>query len=166
MLCQKCKKNQATSHIKQVINGDVKEYFLCSKCADELGIYGFVGSMDLDLDSFFSGFFSKPSLADSKRMICPNCKSTLSDISKSGKVGCSECYNVFRDELMPILQRLHGDVSHRGKIPENALKSLSDEQKIEKLQEELEKAVKEQKYELAAKYRDEIHNIKNKKDGE
>ena len=39
MLCQNCGKNEATTHIKQVINGDTAERHLCSECAEHLG-YG------------------------------------------------------------------------------------------------------------------------------
>ena len=39
MLCQNCGKNEATTHIKQVINGDTAERHLCSDCAEHLG-YG------------------------------------------------------------------------------------------------------------------------------
>ena len=37
MLCDKCGKNNATTHIKQIINGVVTERNLCSSCAAEEG---------------------------------------------------------------------------------------------------------------------------------
>ena len=36
MLCQKCKKNEATVYYKENINGHVTEYNLCPECAAEL----------------------------------------------------------------------------------------------------------------------------------
>ena len=38
MLCQHCKKNQANTHIKRVINGEKTEMDLCSECAAKLGV--------------------------------------------------------------------------------------------------------------------------------
>ena len=45
MLCQNCGKNEATTHLKRIINGEKAETHLCSQCASALG-YG----------SIFSGF--------------------------------------------------------------------------------------------------------------
>ena len=33
MKCQKCKNNEATTHVKRVINGVTEEYELCRDCA-------------------------------------------------------------------------------------------------------------------------------------
>lgn len=33
MLCQNCGKNEATTHIKQIVNGDMAESHLCAECA-------------------------------------------------------------------------------------------------------------------------------------
>lgn len=38
MLCENCKKNTATTHIKRTINGNTQEYHLCSECAKALGM--------------------------------------------------------------------------------------------------------------------------------
>ena len=40
MLCQHCQKNEATTHVKTMINGEYAEYRLCSECAGELGYSG------------------------------------------------------------------------------------------------------------------------------
>ena len=37
MLCQSCEKKQATTHIKTIVNGELKEYRLCSDCAKKYG---------------------------------------------------------------------------------------------------------------------------------
>ena len=37
MLCDKCGKNTATTHIKRIINGVVTESNLCSECAEKSG---------------------------------------------------------------------------------------------------------------------------------
>ena len=35
MLCQVCNKNQANIHYRTMVNGIIKEIYLCSKCASE-----------------------------------------------------------------------------------------------------------------------------------
>ena len=36
---------------------------------------------------------------------------------RSGHAGCPECYHTFYDRLLPVVQRIHGSVRHRGKKP-------------------------------------------------
>lgn len=37
MLCQNCGKNEATTHIKRIVNGEPSELHLCTACAEHLG---------------------------------------------------------------------------------------------------------------------------------
>ena len=37
MKCQKCGVNNANTHVKSIINGEIKEYDLCSECAKKMG---------------------------------------------------------------------------------------------------------------------------------
>ena len=54
MLCQKCKKNEATVYYKENINGHVTEYNLCPECAAELEKNGV-----LHLDSHAEDLFGE-----------------------------------------------------------------------------------------------------------
>ena len=40
--------------------------------------------------------------------VCPVCGNTADGVLESGVVGCSECYEVFRDEIKQIVRDLHG----------------------------------------------------------
>mgnify|MGYP003338796607 CR=1 FL=1 len=86
---------------------------------------------------------------------CHFCKSTLGDIHANGKVGCAMCYDVFADELNPLIELVQNpmkvsDLHHIGKTP----KSIHDEVIINFLEQELilrlQKAIKLEKYEEAA----------------
>lgn len=48
---------------------------------------------------------------------CPKCDMTLKDILDSGVVGCSTCYEIFHDELFPIIKELQNHTRHFGKNP-------------------------------------------------
>jgi protein arginine kinase activator len=41
----------------------------------------------------------------------------LADFRGKGRLGCPRCYDTFRQELMPLLQRIHEAQSHRGRLP-------------------------------------------------
>ena len=138
MLCERCKKNEATAYIKTNVNGDVHEYHLCPACAAEMQESGEFGSMfhfgsgngfgDLGdwfspmsgfdmvsslLSSPFGAFGAMPSLTAEQR--CPVCGSDFRSIADSGKVGCPECYRAFKARLAPTIQRIHGNTIHCGK---------------------------------------------------
>ena len=161
MLCQKCSKRQATTHIKRVINGEATESHLCSDCASALGYDGFFGGFNFSIPNIFSSFFTDGliSLGSAKTERCEKCQSSFDDIVKSGMVGCSDCYEKFYDKLLPSIQRIHGKIKHSGKTSQGApaeVRVETKEEKIEKLRIQMNEAVAKQEFEQAAKIRDEI----------
>ena len=157
MMCDNCGKNPATTHLKTVVNGVVHENHLCSYCAANQG-YGNIGKLSLTnmLASMFGESISsgKPI---SKRCEC--CGASFSDIAQSGRVGCSECYNTFRQELMPSLNRLHGKAVLIGNAPYEQKPEETVQDKIKKLKAQLSDAIKAEEFENAAKLRDEIRAL-------
>ena len=156
MLCEKCLKNHATTHIKSVINGVVYEMNLCSECAQKSG-YASVSHNTLSemLASMLGdGMFHKLAQAEKS---CSFCKTSFSDIAKTGKVGCAHCYEEFKTELLPYLKRIHDATKHTGKVPNSApLIVRPKEDSIEALKNELASLVAEERYEEAAIVRDKI----------
>lgn len=175
MLCENCKKREANVRYSENINGVKKELHLCEECSRKLGI---TDKMDfkmptLDFSNFFGSFledFSTPDfmplLNEVKQVKCESCGSTFDDIINTGRYGCANCYDVFEDRMDPILKKLQGANRHNGrlgKISNNKVKyeetektKKSNGNKLEELQEDLKKAIKEERYEDAAKIRDEI----------
>ena len=163
MMCDKCGKNPATTHVKTVVNGVVKESNLCPHCAAKEG-YGSFGKMSL-ANMLASMFGDSIASGTSTKERCKCCGSSFSDIAQSGRVGCSECYETFKAELMPSLNRLHGKVQHVGKKPYATVSEEAKmENKLSELKAELKAAVEAEEYEKAAKLRDEIRNIEGKED--
>ena len=158
MLCDKCGKNNATTHIKTVINGVVTERNLCGYCA---AAEGYSSSPQTSLAGMLAsmlGDFMPVGSVDSRK--CPVCGATFADIAESGKVGCAKCYEIFGDELMPYLKRVHGSTKHIGKIPNNApLAVVPNEDTVESLKAELNRLVAEENYEQAAVVRDKIRKM-------
>lgn len=91
-------KNEATTHIKQVINGDTAERHLCSECAEHLGYGDAFSGFGFDVAGLFGNFFGDAvhSLGAPRKVVrCPKCGSSFNDIVREGRVGCAECYKVF-----------------------------------------------------------------------
>lgn len=169
MLCQHCNQNEATTHIKKNINGKREEMHLCSDCARELGVmeeFRVPSVTDFFGESFLGNFLgtgvaAMNSLAGVER--CSTCGSSFNDIVKGGHIGCSDCYDKFADRLEPSIRKIHGKTKHIGKFisydesnePEKAeRKKATDE--LEQLNEQLQKAISEQRFEDAAVLRDKI----------
>lgn len=180
MLCENCGKREANVRYSENINGVKKEMNLCEECSKKLGI---VDKMDfrmpsLDFSNFFGSFLEDfntpefmPLLDEMKQVKCDSCGSTFDDIINTGRYGCPNCYDVFEDRMDPILKKLQGANRHigrLGKISDNKVKFDKKEEqneknktdnKLEKLQGELKQAIKEERYEDAAKIRDEIKKM-------
>lgn len=164
MLCEKCGKNHATTHIRSVVNGVVHEKNLCGYCAAKEG-YGDIthNSLGEMLASMFGDVLS--SGAKSEQLRCPCCGVTFSDIAESGKAGCSECYKTFYEQLLPYLKRVHGGTHHTGKIPNRApLMVKPQEETVDSLRSLLNELVRQEKFEEAAVVRDKIRMLEEKKD--
>lgn len=178
MLCNKCKKREATTHVKSVVNGEYEEYMLCSECAKELGYNNMFTDFSSDFSSILGSFFSNALPERSVTTRCPVCKSTFHDIQTSSKVGCAKCYEVFYSELMPSIKRIHSNTTHSGKRPPQIaqLNSKVKEQEfvgeelnaqknneVEMLKAQLENAIKEQNFELCSELRDKIKEMEGTK---
>ncbi|MBQ1991604.1 MAG: UvrB/UvrC motif-containing protein [Clostridia bacterium] len=159
MICELCGKQQASTHIKSMVNGKYTELWLCSGCASKKGYGNIFAHTGTDFSSFLGNFFGDglPSRTSASR--CKRCGSSFTDIARSGKVGCSECYTDFFDELLPSIQKIHGNIQHTGKVATNASADVKLARKIEKTRQELAIAVKNQNFELAAKLRDKINEM-------
>lgn len=170
MLCQHCNKNEATTHIKRNINGQREEMHLCSECAAELGVmdeFKMPSMNEFFGDSFLGNFLgagvaAMNSLAGVER--CKTCGSSFNDIVKSGRIGCSDCYEKFSDKLEPSIRKIHGKTKHIGKFVtyEEAVNQPQDKVKsneLDSLKEQLDAAIKEQRFEDAAVLRDKINEM-------
>lgn len=162
MLCEKCGKNNATTHIRSVVNGVVTERNLCGYCAAKEGYTSLANnSLAEMLASMFGDVVASGAPVATRR--CPCCGASFSDIAESGKAGCSECYKTFYDELLPYLKRVHGSTKHAGKIPNRApLMAKPKTETVDDLRMQLNQLVSEEKFEEAAVIRDKIKKLEGK----
>lgn len=162
MLCQNCHKNVANVHLTHILNGKKVEMYLCDKCAKEKGQFGFNSQLN-----FFNYLLGIPGIggddyvqaAQPEALRCKVCGMSFEDFKRTGKIGCANCYKVFRENLGPILRRLHGSAEHTGKAPRMADGAMMPGGTLEKLREELAEAISREEYEKAAVLRDKIKDI-------
>ena len=157
MICERCGQREAEVHIKQVQGSRVEEHWLCRDCAAELG----EGLPQLTLTFSFKDLL--PSLGPVAKepdappgLPCPRCGLLLREFRKTGLLGCPDCYDAFRERLLPLIRKVQGAEAHRGERP-----SAPPEQgeELPRLREELRAALQEEEYERAAALRDRIRSL-------
>ena len=93
-------------------------------------------------------------------MRCESCGFTQQDFKKSGRFGCPSCYDHFGSLLEPMLDTMHKGIAHTGKIPKRALERKSIYERLTQLETDLDHAIKAERYEDAARFRDEINQVR------
>ena len=155
MLCQKCGKNNAVTHVKRTVNGETTEIHLCASCAKEEGL-----AKLFDINGFFGSLFGDALAKSTENEVrCEGCGKTFREIAASGKAGCASCYTVFYDRLLPSVRRIHGKTEHVGKVPRSAGEEIRVKRELESLKEQLNAAIAAQEYERCALLRDQIRAL-------
>ena len=156
MLCEQCKQNPATIHYTQVVHGEKTEAHLCQACAKDQG-----GMTLEDVTSFLSGLLagSGERAATHSALRCTRCGMGYDQFRRTGMLGCAQCYQDFRKQLTPVLQRIHGRLQHEGHIPASAGEGLRLKRQIEAARRDLQSAVEQEEFERAAKLRDELRAL-------
>jgi protein arginine kinase activator len=153
--CDFCAK-PATVHLTKIVNNKVHKVDLCEECAQAKGVTDPSGFSLTDL--LLTTALTPESGAGPAT--CEQCGFTPADFKKQGRFGCPACYDAFRGMLEPLLDNMHKGVTHVGKVPRFALERKSLYERLTKLELNLTDAVKSERYEEAARYRDEINQVK------
>ena len=166
MKCDNCKQHEATFFYEENLNGKTRSLHLCPECAAKMQgedtAFGksafptftpFHGNL---LDGLFGFGVAAPK--ESKKT-CPDCGAAWSDLRRAGKAFCPTCYTTFGEELAPTLRSLHGNVTHTGRAPADRREKREREDRLARLKRELAAAIAEEKFEDAAKLRDEIRTM-------
>lgn len=154
--CDLCSK-PATVHLTQIVNNKVHKVDLCEECAQAKGVTDPSGFSLADLLLKAS---LNPEPSTPVGVVCEQCGFTQADFKKQGRFGCPACYDAFKGMIDPMLDNMHKGTRHTGKVPSRALERKSLYDRLTKLELDLTDAIKSERYEEAARYRDEINQVK------
>lgn len=165
MKCQKCAK-PATFHITDIERGKPREYHFCEEHAhqhlrppEEAAEQPPMSELAKKLITSGQGGTREPSAAD--KQVCPVCQISFLEFRNSGRLGCPYDYEVFRDELMPLLENIHDETRHSGKVPKRAPRNSQVQTTLIQLRNDLKRAIAAEDYETAARVRDKIKVIEH-----
>lgn len=161
ILCQNCKQTNATVHLTDIQpSGEPVERHLCEVCASQEGV---TMKPHEPANQMLEKFVKLGAgMQEAAQRTCPHCGISFGEFRAQGQLGCPHDYTEFADLLMPLIERAHdGATKHVGKIP--GRQNDSGKQRLEhaRLQQELETAIREERYEKAAELRDEIRRFKS-----
>ncbi len=161
MLCSHCKQREANFHYKKISAGKLSELHLCNECATQLGYLG-GAEPTFGFEDMLSDFFNvlKPEHIGGE-VVCKTCGTTHEQFKKSGFVGCSDCYDVFAADVEKILSRIQPATIHKGKIAGEKGEKIQKANMLKSLKAQLKQAIFDERYEDAAKIRDEIKQQEN-----
>ena len=164
MLCEQCGQRQATVHVTRVVNGHATSRHLCERCAREQGDWEPIPFFEptFGIAELLSGLLTQHGAQlgwrEGRNAACPRCRTTYTEFARTGLVGCATCYEAFAPAIEPILRRVHGSTQHGGKAPPRRGRRDAAAE-LEELRRQLEAAVREERYEDAARLRDRIRRL-------
>ena len=159
MLCQICGKNPASVHFTEIHDNKMSEIHVCERCAEEKGMHTPAQQHKFEIADLLAGMVDAMTHTEEERVghvQCPRCGLQYSSFKETGRLGCSECYTAFQFQLRPLLRRIHGDTHHRGKAPTHGGAAGAGAREIQRLHDDLQRAVESEEFEKAAGIRDEI----------
>lgn len=172
MLCERCHSREAQVHIKHMQNGAVVEFHLCHKCAHEMSQQGSLPKVPVEFpfENFLGNLFpakvqkqAEPSRKEQMfNGFCPACGLNYEEFARTGKFGCPQCYETFRDAVRHLLRGIHGNEIHRGTRP-HGVASKQPEEDIGTLKVLLREAIEKEEYERAAVLRDRIRLLEERR---
>ncbi|MGE5703848.1 MAG: UvrB/UvrC motif-containing protein [Clostridia bacterium] len=172
MTCEECGNKPATLHLTKIVNGEKTEYHICESCAKEKGDF-LNGFNNFSIHNLLSGLLNfdpmnkglangqqtnQPS-ASTKPQRCETCGLTYAQFSKSGRFGCSNCYQAFGTKLDPLFRRIHGNTTHYGKVPERTGGQIKIRKELDQLKASLQQFIETEEFERAAEIRDRIRAL-------
>lgn len=159
MRCDVCQKTEATVFLTQIVEGKMQKVNLCEACAKDKGV-GESGSFAM-ADLLLGLGATQQIERGQPSQHCPVCGFTQADFKKTGRLGCSACYDTFADGLANLLRGMHKGLKHTGKMPAHLSRRFAMADRVKSLETELKQAVQDEKYEEAARLRDEIQRIEH-----
>ncbi len=156
MLCDFCKKNEAAIYLEQMnSDGKKKKINICIECAMARGIGLDASNIGNSIGSLFKELAeTSKKVAEINSRLCPVCGMQLGEIKKSGKVGCPECYAIFKNEIRFFLEKNGAKELYKGTMPTRLPSVHSVLTDRIALQNKMNAAVEQEEYEKAAMYRD------------
>ncbi len=173
--CDVCQAKEAEVFLTQIVGGKMQKVNLCKSCSKDRGVddptgfaltellSGLGTSTETEQPPAAHGSDGEDGGSETTTVVtatkCPVCGFTQADFKKTGRLGCSECYQTFSESLGSLLKAMHKGTHHTGKMPATLARRKEVTERMKNLQDDLQKAVRDEDYENAASLRDQINRL-------
>jgi protein arginine kinase activator len=169
MICEICGKNEATIYLTKIVNENKEQLNICIKCAEKISGFNVIPDISafsaVSFKNIFNGLmdyvYFNTEKTNKHNLICSNCGVSYSEFKEKGLLGCSRCYEDFKEALMPLIKEIQSDLKHLGKTPKSYESEILKNRLILQLKEELQRSIILEEYEQSAIIRDKIRKIEN-----
>jgi protein arginine kinase activator len=149
----------ASYYVLDVLSGSKKEWYLCAACRKQYDKSGYLVKYAVALNENALAAQVAQIVATPTETTCSNCGMTLSKFMRTKRVGCANDYELFK--LGPVLKEYHKSDQHMGKVPaDQTLTPEAIDNRLKQLRSTMAEAIESEKYEDAARFRDEIRTLK------
>ena len=166
MLCQECRQRQANVKVTTIVENQRRELHLCDECASTRGELRFASEAQASLGEMLAALLHKGLIKQASRggggeAACPTCGLDYDEFTRHGKLGCSQCFEAFEEQLKGVLRHVHGSSRHVGRAPKRGGGAMRLRREISSLRGELTRCVQAEQFEQAAKLRDRISSLES-----
>ena len=113
-----------------------------------------------ELAGLFNDLYYETHEPRRENIYCKRCKTTLVEFLESGFVGCSNCYETFKDDAKSFAFDVHGMGGHVGKMPKKEATRATKLRELDKLIKEKEMAIKKEDFDKAKELKLIIDRLK------
>jgi protein arginine kinase activator len=161
-ICEGCGAREASLRYTEVDGRGLRAALLCAECGIARGIPAEeLRGERMDTRALWSEIIHR--LAEDRSapaaLACPGCGHTFADFERSERLGCPRCYQTFMGDMTRLLREYHGREEHRGKMPRNFGRRIDLRRRILGVKESIQLAVNEERFEAAARLRDEMRDL-------
>lgn len=157
MKCHVCGVNEATIHLTEVVDEEIRKVDLCPECAAKKEVTTKTGFGLADLLLGVAGEAGDAS--EESSLCCETCGLTQADFRRTGRLGCADCYTTFAESVSVLIRGMHHGDHHVGKIPSGPPSRASALERMRSLRERLQSLIDREAFEQAARVRDEIRRL-------
>jgi protein arginine kinase activator len=172
MNCHMCGERRATIHLLELIDGRQKSVWLCSICASgrpDIPRLDPADGIKAGESPTLASFLGQSYAGDQQAVAappCPECGYRIAAFQERNRLGCPGCYPHFRRQIAPIVARFHRHASHVGRVPRRAGGHATRQGEMTRVRVALEKAIRAEDYEEAARLRDTLRRQTAEADAE
>ncbi|MBN1476500.1 UvrB/UvrC motif-containing protein [Candidatus Sumerlaeota bacterium] len=169
-LCDICNKARATIKYTRIDGDQVREMLICQACASEHSPLHRHSEAEVGgLQKLFSTLLKEKGASELAAKVeptecCSVCGTPFETYRKTFLLGCPGCYESFADALTIDLRKIHGAITHRGKVPEGQAEEIEQRETIVGMKRQLAEAVEREDFEAAAHLRDRIRDMEREEE--